>query len=263
MFTIKDVTGLDVEAMLKGVAEQGYAAIRGLFPKPEIRAAIAAVRAGFDPTRDHPGMGDKPVDVMENFQKVIIGAGAQTNYYVPRFVRVMYNPLWAEDRYGMRATFRRLSQLRNHIQGHRLDYAVDGIEDRLWTAARLQHYPSGGGFFAPHRDAMSGTVTKEAGLRKFIQILVLITERGLDFERGGAYIDTAAGRVDLEAELGSGDVLIYDGRSLHGVADIDPHMKPSLTEPTGRFVALATLYTDMTGDDSQYERYRTRSFPTK
>jgi hypothetical protein len=91
---------------------------------------------------------------------------------------------------------------------------------------------------------------------------VLITEKGKDFERGGAYIDTSDGRVDLEAECGAGDVLVYDGRSVHGVADIDPHKLPDMRGSSGRFVGLVTLYADMTGDDSVYKRYRTRSFTT-
>jgi hypothetical protein len=259
-FIVDEITKLDVDALLQAVGNQGYTAVRGLFSKSAMHAATVSIRAGFDAGRDRPGMGEKPSDVMQNFQKLIIGTGAQTNYYVPRCVRVIYNPLWAEDLYGMHAVFHRLAQLRNHIQGHALDYAIENVENGLWTAARLQHYPVGGGFFAPHRDAISPTTSREAGLLKFIQILLLVTERGVNYERGGAYIETDKGEIDLEAGYGAGDVLVYDGRSMHGVADIDPHKLPDLKSPDGRIVALVTLYADMAGNDAQYRHYRHREF---
>lgn len=260
LFNTHDVGQVEPQALFDAIGVYGYAVVRGLFSKDEMRAAVKTIAAGFDPALDRPGMGEKPVDVMENFQKFIVGVGGQVNYPVPRCLRVIYNPLWAEDRYGMHEIFRRLARLRNRIQGHALDYAVERIEDSLWTAARLQHYPTGGGFFAPHRDAISPTNTQEAGLLKFIQILLLVSQRGEDFERGGAYIDKDDKRIDLEAEYGAGDVLIYDGRSMHGVADIDPHKLLDGKTIGGRVVALVTLYTDISGDDSKYAHYRTRDY---
>jgi plasmid stabilization system protein ParE len=260
LFTVSTPDMLDNDALFRSIHDNSYAVIRGLFSKEEMRHAVADIRHGFDAALDHPGMGDVPTDVMDNFQKLIIGTGAQTNYYVPRCLRILYNPLWADDRYGMHGIFRRLAEVRNHIQGHRPNYAVDGIEDTLWTAARLQHYPAGGGFFAPHRDAISPTNTHEAGLLKFIQILLLVTQRGEDFEHGGAYIDHHEQRIDLETTYGSGDILVYDGRSMHGVSDIDPHKLFDRQQMTGRITALVTLYTDMSGDDARYAHYRTRHY---
>jgi hypothetical protein len=260
IFEIDRIESLPVPALLAAVRKRGFAAVRGLFPKAEVRAAHEKIKAAFDATRDHPGMGESAGAAMKNFQKLIVGGGAQRSYYVPRFLRVMYNPIWEEDVYGMRAMFARLARLRNRIQGHPLDFAVERMDDSLWTAARLQHYPAGGGFFARHQDAIASTVTEEAGLLKFIQILLLITERGKDFSSGGAFVESDGKKLDLEAECGTGDVLIYDGRSVHGVDDIDPHLLPDLRSAAGRFVALATLYTDLTQKPGQYEQYRSREY---
>lgn len=260
LFETGDAAALGAEALFEAVERHGYAAVRGLFPKSEMRAVLGSIRAGFDASRDRPGLGDRPADVMGNYQKLVIGNGAQAGYRVPRFLRVIYNPIWAEDIYGMRAVFRRLAGLRNHIQGHRRDYAVDQVEDSLWTAARLQHYPRGGGFFMSHRDAISLTNTQEAGLSKFIQIVLLITQRGVDYEAGGTFVETAGGRVDLEAEFGAGDVILYDGRSVHGVDDVDPQELPDLRSMAGRVVALVTLYADLSRGESQHQRYRQRDY---
>jgi hypothetical protein len=260
IFEIDNVEALDVPEVLHTVGHHGYAVIRGIFCKTEIRAAYKRISDAFDASRDRPGIGEPADAAMRNFQKIVIGGGAQQTYYVPRFLRVLYNPIWDEDVYGMRELFKRLARIRNKIQGHTPEFAIDRIEDNLWTAARLQHYPCGGGFFARHQDAIASTVTEEAGLLKFVQILLLITERGKDFTTGGAFVESNGNKLDLEGECATGDVVVYDGRSVHGVDDIDPHVVPELHSFAGRVVALATLYADFTNEDTQYNRYRSREY---
>lgn len=246
VFEVSAAGDLPVASLLEAVQAHGYAAVRGLFSKAEMRGVVEGFKAGFDASKDRPGQGDSPKDVMRNFQKVIIGVGAQAHYPIPRCLRILYNPLWDEDVYGAHEMFRKLARLRNHIQGHAPDYAVDSVQDKLWTAARLQQYPPGCGFFAPHCDVLSAKATADVGMLKFIQIILLITERGVDYDKGGTYVEKDGERIDIEAVCGAGDVIVYDGRSVHGVWDIDPHKLPDLSGPSGRLVALVTLYADMT-----------------
>jgi hypothetical protein len=99
------------------------------------------------------------------------------------------------------------------------------------------------------------TVTTDAGVQRFHQLLLLLTTKGIDFQEGGAYIEINGERIEFEEEFKGGDLLLYDGRTMHGVMDIDPHIKPSLDKLTGRFVALASLYKDMSKDQRPYEGY--------
>ena len=40
----------------------------------------------------------------------------------------------------------------------------------------------------------------------------------------------------------SGDVLVYDGRTLHGVEEVDPNSVVNMNNINGRLVAMASLY---------------------
>ena len=192
---------------------------------------------------------------MENFQKLSIGGAGSHWDYRPRFMRVIYNPLWAEDRYGMHTTFRKLAHIRNALQGNPPDYAVDKVEDGVWTAARMQHYPAGGGNISRHRDAVISTVTSDAGVKQFHQMLLLLTSKGEHFDVGGAYMEFGDEVVDLEDDFKAGDIVIYDGRTMHGVHDIDPHKVASLTGFEGRLIASVSLYKDMSAETKPYEGY--------
>jgi hypothetical protein len=246
---------IDAVAVHDRVRRDAFAAIRGLFCPEAIAAGLASLRAGFRADRDQPAVGEAPAAVMRNFQKLAIGGAGNHWDYRPRFMRTIYNPLWDEDLYGLHAIFRRLAQVRNVLQQKPLGHAIDRVEDGLWTAARLQHYPAGGGNISRHRDAVISTVTGDAGLTRFHQLLLLLTTRGVDFEAGGAFCESHGEEVDLESEFRAGDVVIYDGATMHGVHDIDPHRLPRLDTLDGRVVALVSLYKDMSADDRAYAGY--------
>ena len=61
------------------------------------------------------------------------------------------------------------------------------------------------------------------------------------------------GRYQLGTHLGSGsDVVVYDGRSIHGVADIDPMSELELQRFTGRVAALVSLFRYLAPDTNAY-----------
>lgn len=260
VFTPETPEALDAAAVEAEVAASGFAVVRGLFSPDEMAGVKRAFAEALPRGVDAPGVGT-PADAAQRvFRKIVIGGGSQRGYYIPRFVRVAYAPIWAEDVFTARDAFRRLARVRNRLQGYAPDYAVEGLTDGFFTGARIQHYPAGGGFFASHRDAVIDTVTREAGLRQFFQLVLLVTQKGVDFEEGGAFVTSHGTRLDLEAVAGAGDVLVYDGRSEHGVDDVDPHRTPDLASPAGRLVMLASLYTDMT-NGAAYARYLARDYP--
>jgi hypothetical protein len=239
------------------VARHRVVILRGLFDPASIAESLACMRSGFDPGRDCKHDPRDTDAIRRNFQKLQVGAnsGTGTRRTLGRFMRVLYNPTWEPDIYRMRGHFVRLAQLRNRLYGLPSGFAIDRDEQGMWTCARLQQYPRGGGFMVPHRDMYAQAATIEAGLGYF-QLLLLLTQKGRDFEHGGAYVDSGdevdGRRFEYEAGCLSGDVVIYDGRSIHGVADIDPMQPLELDRFGGRVVAMASLFRTLAPGDSDY-----------
>jgi hypothetical protein len=249
---VADVPYDDVRAAL---AAHSIARIRGLFDRQALRAVHARIAAGFDAANDQRHDPRDTDAVRRNFQKLQVGAnsGVNSKRTLGRFMRVLYNPIFADDIYGMREHFVTLARCRNLLYGLPIDYAVHGTDDGYWTCARIQQYPRGGGFMVPHRDMYSQVASTDAGLG-YYQPILMLTEKGVDYESGGAYIDIGEDRVFYEDECLAGDVILYDGRTMHGVGDIDPMAPLDLTRFTGRAAALASLFRLLTPGSDDYAR---------
>ncbi len=242
--SIHDLSRVDI---LKILERNTFVGIRGLFSPKELKSSLSLIEKKIHTQEVYPAVGNHNSLVQKNHQKIVIGGGSQRSYYVPRCLRVVYNPIWSENIFKMRKHFKLLAAVRNKILGKPLSYAISKIEsDGFWTASRLQHYPSGGGFFYRHKDLVVEKSNLEGGLEKFLQIILLITQKGKDFKNGGAFIETDGRYLNLEDFYGSGDILIYDGRTVHGVDDIDPGKLLNFSKVTGRVVAMASLYADFT-----------------
>jgi hypothetical protein len=248
-----DLGALSFDSVRALLAQHNIVRVRGLFDRAEVLAAKAAVAARFDPALDRRHDPRDTESIRTNFQKLQIGAnsGIDTRRTLGRFLRILYNPLFADDIYGLRALFARLCEFRNRLYGLRADYATWGTEDGLWTCARLHQYPRGGGFMVPHRDMYSRAATVTADLGYF-QPFLLLSEQGTDYQEGGAYIDLAEERIHYEAACLAGDVIVYDGRTIHGVADVDPLAPLELSHFTGRVAAFVSLYRHLAPGDAGY-----------
>jgi hypothetical protein len=234
------------------VSRHALAVIRGLFDREDCRAVLSGMRAGFDPGEDRKHDPRDSDAVRRNFQKLQIGenSGVDSRRTLGRFMRALYNPVFAEDRWGLREYFVRIAQFRNLLTGRPRDFAVHCTEQGYWTCARVLQYPRGGGFMVPHRDVYAQTATSDGGY-DFAQPLLLLSERGIDFQEGGAYVDRGDARFHYERFCRAGDLVVYDGRSIHGVSDIDPMADLDLQTFGGRAVALVSLYRHLHpgGDD--------------
>jgi hypothetical protein len=259
LFEVASLDELPVAAVRSAVAEHSLACIRGLFDPAQLRAVLQRMGAAFDPAADRKLDPSDSDAVRRNFQRLQVGAnsGVGSLRTLGRFVRAFYNPMFAEDVHGMRAHFATLARLRNLLAGRPVDYAVDGDEDGSWTCARLLQYPRGGGFLVPHRDIFAQTASSDIG-QDFFQPVLLLTERGRDFAEGGGYVDRAGGRFLYEPHCRAGDVVLYDGRSMHGVADIDPLADLDLQSLSGRVVALVSIYKRLASGGEDYARLAVR-----
>ena len=233
------------EGIIERMEKYTFCVIRGAVSKTSIEKSMAALKTQFRQLDDHPTTGESPKEIQDNFQKLIIGGVAKKYNNFPRFFRTIYNPLWSNDKFGLRTCFKQASRLRNLLLNKPLDFALEGIEaDGLWTASRIHQYPTGGGFFAEHRDTTIMDVAKEKKIG-FYQLILVLSVKGVDFEMGGAFVELDNERVSLEDYLELGDIAIYDGSTLHGVDEIDPHKNLVLDQISGRTVGFVSLYKDI------------------
>ncbi|MEX2204922.1 MAG: hypothetical protein WEF50_01705 [Myxococcota bacterium] len=227
--------------------------IRGLFDPEEIRATKREIAARFDPANDRKHDPRDTEIIRTNFQKLQVGctSGMGTTRDLGRVLRMLFNPIFADDVYGMRRHFVLLARFRNLLYELDRDFAVFGTEEGYWTAARIHQYPRGGGFMSSHRDAFTRIVATEAGVT-YAQPFLLMSEKGVDFQSGGAFTDLHGERVYYESGCQAGDVVAYDGQSIHGVGDIDPLEPLDMTSLSGRIVAFAALYRHLKPGASDY-----------
>ncbi len=247
IFHVDSIDDIPLDKVHVAMKRDTFAAIRGVVKPDEIKRAKELLTKNFSIENDRPTTGEHPSEIQGNFQKMLVGGVTKKYNSFPRFFRTFYNPVWAEDLYGMRDIFKRVGQVRNLLMGKPLNYAIDSVEENgLWMASRIHHYPQGGGFFVSHRDTTLIDVAQEKRT-DFYQILILMSEKGegKEFERGGAFVDRDDERVYLEDLFMPGDIGIYDGSTVHGVEDIDPHKRLEVDKISGRLAGFVSLYKEM------------------
>ena len=246
LFEVGSAAEIPLEAFNDAMTRRTFACIRGIVQENEMRAALQRITERFDRKLDHPAAGQPPDAVRSNFQKINLGGESRTaSNDDARFFRAFYNPFWADDVWGMRSAFQRLSQVRNLLAGLPLDFALTDIEPNgLWTAARFHQYPAGGGFFRRHTDYVVKDVADEKSTR-FFQVVLTMSRKGEHYQQGGAFVDIGDQRVCLDDCALPGDIVVYDGRTVHGVEDIDPRVPLDLDTINGRVAGFATLFKKM------------------
>lgn len=239
---------VDAEKIYDTVLTEGFAVISNVVAKNECRDVVNQFKDKVKASNDQPTIGSTPEDIQGYYQKLSVGGKMDGFDYRPRYCRVIYTPFWSPDIFKCHAAMRKVARLRNLLQGYSPNFAIDEIEDNCWSAVRLQQYPKGGGFFEEHRDVVLEEAQEKASLKRFLQILVLFTEKGEDFHEGGAFVNHKGRKLDLELTAKAGDVVVYSGASLHGVDDIDPSEVADTARMDGRIVGLVSLYQNRFGN---------------
>ena len=246
LFQVSSPEEIKIDAFMDAMDRRTFACIRGLVQPAEMKAAHARIVERFDSKNDHAAKGHSADAVRTNFQKVLLGGESRkASNDDARCFRSCYTPFWAEDVWGLHASLKQLTRVRNHLAGLPLDFALEGTEaNGLWTAARFHQYPKGGGFFRRHTDYIVKDVADEKSTR-FYQVVLTITRKGEHFKDGGAFVDIGDERVVLDDQALQGDIVVYDGRTMHGVEDIDPTEVLDFSTINGRMAGFATLYKKM------------------
>ena len=246
LFDVESAAEIPLDDFNAAMERRTFACIRGIVAEQEMRDALERITTRFNRGLDHPAAGQRPDAVRSNFQKINLGGESRTaNHDDARFFRAFYNPFWAEDVWGLRSAFQRLAQVRNVLAGLPLEFALHDIEaNGLWTAARFHQYPAGGGFFRRHTDYVVKDVADEKSTR-FFQVVLTMSQKGEHYQEGGAFVDLDDRRVCLDDCALPGDIVVYDGRTVHGVEDIDPRVPLDLDTINGRLAGFVTLFKKM------------------
>src|SRR5579883_1439190 len=201
-------------SIIASVEKNGYALLRGLYDECAIAEAAKTVYQYANSCERLPTAGVKPMDVRRNTSKWSIG-GRTFQDGLPRFALTVYNPQFDADIFHLRASFDRLIQVRDILAGREI-LRDEALLPTRFNACRVQIYPAGGGFLGEHRD-QRGVSNLPGGC--FIEALLLLTQKGLDYRTGGGIIRVNGTAVDPEAGTRRGDIIVYDGSTIHGVLD--------------------------------------------
>jgi hypothetical protein len=219
--------------------------ISGLINESELNLPMKKLKKYIKENEDLPSIGENPKKARGFLMKFVSRIRSTKPPGVTTVVkRDIYNPLHKNDKWGFHNIFIKLAKVRNILMQKPIDFALGKIEkNKMWTAARIHHFPTGAGFMFPHKDTIAPTIVK--GFSKYYQVLITLSEKGKDFKTGGGTVTYKNKLIEYENYTKPGDILIYDSRTIHGVNTIDPHKKFIQRSGNGRYSGLVTLYKEL------------------
>jgi hypothetical protein len=94
-----------------------------------------------------------------------------------------------------------------------------------------------------HKDTHFPQVMNAEIGKPFYQVCVLLSRKNVDFfAGGGVIIDNQQNKIDLETKGGFGALILFDGRTYHGVEDVDLDQVIDFSRADGRLAAFVNLY---------------------
>jgi hypothetical protein len=179
----------------------------------------------------------------EPWRKLAIGGSTGLGYPYAQNLQSIYFDANDSNYPALGALFALMVLIRNKLMGVDPDFGSNPERDRFWNACRVHHYPRGGGFMATHQDTHFPQIIDAQIGKPFYQVCVLLSRKNTDFFTGGGVIfDSQKQKVDLETEGGFGSLVLFDGRTYHGVEDVDLDQVIDFSSPEGRLAAFVNLY---------------------
>jgi hypothetical protein len=100
------------------------------------------------------------------------------------------------------------------------------------------HYPQGGGHMERHNHKHQDPAAK-------MSMILGVSKRGQDFNRGGTCFTINGETVDTSEVHDQGDLLLFASDMGHWVSPCDPELELDLEQPQGRWTAILPLYKSM------------------
>jgi hypothetical protein len=235
-------------AQIKSIVEKNnFAILRNFISPAEALNTLNKVKKNFKSSNDRirkPGDYDK---IKSNYQRLMIGNTGGIKLTNPRYFRVFYNPTFCKDIYDAKKLYKKMLIIQNRLYKLEDNYSfnVKKTPHNLFCASRIQHYPAGGGFLAMHKDLSAINSSKEIKKNLYYNVLLNLTEKGIDFKTGGSFIEVKGKKnkfFNIDDIAKRGDIIIYSGKTNHGVSTIDENTLLNRDTKSGRYVALVTLF---------------------
>ena len=240
------ISDLDRDEILAKLDAHQFCIIRGLIKPSALERGMALVHSYIEGTQDRACTGERPEEVRDYFMKMSIGQGNHSGHDINRgrFLRTVYVPLDERDEFQLVDIFKNVARVRNLLMSKDLEFAVEQPAEGFWTAARIHHFPLGGGFMVPHRDTLLPSLLDEAQYEYFQPVLVM-SKKSVDYEKGGGVAVIDDQLVEYEDFCDFGDIAIYNVNTIHGVNEVDLHRPFVQRSAAGRYSGLVTLYKEM------------------
>lgn len=177
------------------------------------------------------------------WRKLAIGSSNGLGDPYAQIVQSVYFDANDKNYPALGSLFKAMNVIRNRLMRVDGSFGDEPSRDKFWNACRIHHYPRGGGFMAMHKDTYFPQVIDAQIGKPFYQVCVLLSRKGSDFfTGGGVVINNQDEKVDLETKGGFGSVVLFDGRTYHGVEDVDLDQVMDFSRTDGRMAAFANLY---------------------
>jgi hypothetical protein len=241
-FNGSELSQSDREQILEKIKLNHFVVLRGLVNREVVRSKLPII---WDYVNENQHLGTSGVakEIVRTFSsKWSIGGESPMQADIARFMLTIYSPFSDEDKFGISDFFRTLINVRDLCAGRPEPLFDAKLEPPFFNGSRIQIYPSGGGFMSAHTDSTAVNTFNAASNGVFLQPLLLLSERGLDYETGGAFYIKNEEKVFIENGTQSGDIVVYDESIKHGVGDVDSAQPFELASRKGRLVALTTIY---------------------
>jgi hypothetical protein len=234
---------IDCDQIDADLAERGYHILR----IPELLGVFQQARSYYQNVLGTleihaPRHKFRPEDLIKSpWRKLAIGSSNALGENYAQLLQTTYFHVDRDDTGALHRLFKMLLHIRNTLMGVDKDFGAEPKRDKFWNACRVHHYPSGGGFMNAHRDTY---FPLKLGDKPFYQVMALLSTKGQDFHSGGGYVvsQKTGEKVDLETAGGFGAFAIFDGRTVHGVDDVDLDRVLDFNSVLGRVAAFVNVY---------------------
>lgn len=239
-----NLTNLDLEEVDKHLNTRGYLIVRDETLEKMCAAARIEYEECFKKTKPKSPRDKFDYKILKEqpWRKMAIGSTNGLEERIAQNLQTIYFHEFDTNYPALSALFAEMIKIRNQLMRVNIDFGSNPEQDGFWNACRIHHYPRGGGFMTIHRDKYFPMKLEEQD-KPFYQMLVLLSRKNVDFVTGGGVLITRQGeKIDLETEGGFGSMVLYDGKTPHGVEDVDLDQIIDFSRTDGRLVALVSVY---------------------
>ena len=234
---------MNKEKILTKINKSGFVILNNILDKKIIKMARSEYLKALDHLTIHPPIQKFiPSQLKKSpWRKLAIGSKIGSGESYAQLLQTTYFYQNDLNYPNLSKLFNEIVAIRNLLTNLPCDYGLNFNKDDFWNACRVHHYPQGGGHMAVHQDTLFPSLLKDFEI-PFIQILIPLSRRGIDFHSGGGYIIKNNKKYFFERQYNIGSIIIFDGSIFHGVDDIDLDKLINFDSKKGRIAIFVNLY---------------------